>query len=116
MPKRDYNVYVDDILESINKIEDYMGELDFEQFSKDTKTIDAIVRNFEIIGEATKHIPAKIKKRYPDVPWKLMAGMRDKLIHEYFGVDKQVLWKTIKEDFVPVKPLIEKLQKDSKLL
>ena len=77
--------------------------MSYEAFAKDRKTVDATVRNFEIIGEATKHIPERIRKEYPKVPWKDMAGMRDKLIHGYFGVKLDVVWKTIKERLPAVK-------------
>jgi uncharacterized protein with HEPN domain len=80
--KRDYKLYLDDMLEAISKIERYTEGLSYEQFRKDEKTIDAVITNFAIIGEAAKHIPAKIKKHYPEIPWKEMAGMRDKLVHE----------------------------------
>jgi len=85
--KRDYRLYINDILEAIEKIKKYTKGLSFEKFSQNEMTIDAVVRNFGIIGEAVKHIPLKIKKKYPNVPWREMAGMRDKLIHEYFGVN-----------------------------
>jgi uncharacterized protein with HEPN domain len=73
------------------------------------KTIYAVVRAFEIIGEAAKKVPPSVRKRHAKVPWKLMAGMRDKLIHEYFRVNYQVLWKTAQEDIPPVRPLIAKV-------
>ena len=66
----------------------------------------AVVRALEVIGEATKHIPASVRKRYPDIPWRKMAGMRDVVIHEYFGVDYDVLWKTVHKDVPDLKPLI----------
>jgi len=107
--KRDYRVYIDDILEAIKRIKKYTDELTFDKFTQDIKTIDAVIRNFEIIGEATKHITDEVRKEYPDVPWKVMAGMRDKLIHEYFGVKLEVVWETIKRRLPEVKPLIEEV-------
>ena len=106
MYKRDYRLYIDDIIEAIKKVEKYSKGLSFIKFSEDPKIVDATVRNFEIIGEAAKHIPLKIRRKYPAVPWKAMSGMRNKLIHEYFGVNKKVLWKTIKEDLPKARPLI----------
>jgi len=114
--KRDLRLYLDDILDAIEKIENYVEGFSFEKFSADSKTVDAIVRNFEIIGEATKRIPLETKEKYPQIPWKMMAGTRDKLIHEYFGVNLQVLWKAVKEDLPPVKrsikSLLEKMDKE----
>lgn len=107
--KRDPRLYIDDILDAIERIEKYVEGLSFEDFSKDSKTVDALVRNFEIIGEATKRVPAEIKGKYPQIPWKMMAGTRDKLIHEYFGVNLQVLWKAVKDDIPPLKRSIEQL-------
>lgn len=106
---RDYRLYIDDILDAIQKIERYTEMLSFDEFSKDSKTIDAVVRNFEILGEAAKHIPDEARKKYPDVPWKEMAGMRDKLSHEYFGVNLGIVWKTIKTRLPEVKRVIKQL-------
>lgn len=118
MKKRKALLYISDILEAIQNIERYVENLTFDDFLKDRKTIDAIVRNLEIIGEAVKHIPKNLKLKYPAIPWKKMAGMRDRIIHEYFGVDNEILWKTIKEDLPKVKPEIEKILEsfDQKLL
>ncbi len=114
--KRDSRLYLDDIFDAIEKIQNYVEGLTFEQFSEDSKTVDAIVRNFEIIGEATKRIPLETKEKYPQIPWKMMAGTRDKLIHEYFGVNLQVMWKAAKEDLPPlkrsIKRLLQKLDKE----
>ncbi|MGR3309808.1 MAG: HepT-like ribonuclease domain-containing protein [Candidatus Brocadiales bacterium] len=109
--KRDYRLYLDDILEAIEKIEKYTEGLNINVFRKDDKTVDAVIRNFTIIGEAAKHIPEDIRKRSPEIPWKMMAGMRDKLIHEYFGVKFDFLWDTIKKRLPQVKPLIESVLK-----
>jgi uncharacterized protein with HEPN domain len=107
--KRDYRLYIDDILEAIRKIEKYTAGLTIEDFLRDEKTVDAVIRNFEIIGEAVKHIPRDIRGKYPDIPWKVMAGMRNKLIHEYFGIRYDVVWDTIKKRFPDVRPLMEEV-------
>ena len=106
---RDFQVYLEDIIDAVDSIEEYTSELTYEAFVKDKKTIDAVVRNFEIIGEASKHTPEKVRMEYPSVPWRDMAGMRDRLIHGYFGVNLDVVWKTIRERLPKVKPLLEEV-------
>lgn len=81
----------------------------FEGFTKDRKTINAVVRSLEIIGEAAKGIPDDLRSQAPSVPWKYMAGMRDKLIHEYFGVDLSIVWAVIQEELPPLQDEIKKL-------
>jgi uncharacterized protein with HEPN domain len=112
MRDKDFRLYVQDILEAIGRIDQYLEGLTFEQFSKDIKTIDAVIRNFAIIGEAAKNIPLSVKREYPEIAWKRMTGMRDKLIHDYFGVDLQIIWDTSKIDLATSKPLLQRLLKE----
>lgn len=114
MKKRDYRDYIKDILISTDEINSFIEGMDFNDFAKDKKTINAVVRSIEVIGEAAKNIPAALRHKYPDIPWKKMSGMRDKLIHEYFGVDIEILWKTAKEDLPALAYSIQKTLKDLK--
>ena len=109
MSKRSIRLYVDDIQESISRIEAYTTTLTFEAFQEDKKTIDAVVRNLEIIGEAARNIPESIQSKHPDIPWHEIIGMRNKIIHEYFGIEKETLWKTIQDDLPQFKKRIEAL-------
>jgi len=111
---RDVKVFLNDILEAINNIEEYIGNISYEDFLSDKKTRDAVIRNLEIIGEAAKNIPDDIKKKYNSVNWKAASGMRDKLIHEYFGVSFPIVWQTIINDLPPFKIEIEKILEDFK--
>ena len=95
--KRTLTDYFLDILNSIKDIETFVEGMEFEDFLQDKKTINAVIRSLEILGAATKKIPTDIRREYPDVPWKYMAGMRDKLIHEYHGVDLEMVWEVIKK-------------------
>lgn len=114
MRKRDYRDYLTDIVDSIGDIKDFISGLGFERFKKDKKTVNAVVRSIEIIGEATRKIPKTLKDRYPGIPWKKMAGMRDKLIHEYFGIDIEILWKVAKEDVPALNSAIRNMLRNIK--
>ena len=107
--KREFLDYVVDIQDACQNISQFIAGMTWAQFAQDQKTIYAVVRAFEIIGEAAKKVPLSVRKRHAKVPWKKMVGMRDKLIHEYFGVNYQVLWKTAQEDIPTVQPLVAKV-------
>ncbi len=107
--RRDLRDYVVDILNAIIEVEEFTRGMDFERFLTDKKTINAVIRSLEVMGEAAKRIPEDVRQEYPDIPWKQMAGMRDKLIHEYSGMDLDIVWTAVKEELPPIKPLIEKV-------
>jgi len=107
---KDDSIYIDHILNSINRILDYISGKDREAFEADLITQDAVVRQLEVIGEATKRISKELRSKHPDIPWADMAGMRDVLIHDYIDVDLGVVWKTASENIPDLKALILKLQ------
>ncbi len=109
---RNYTLYLKDILAAIDSIEEFVAGMDLEAFQADDKTTSAVMRKLEIIGEATKQVPDEIRQDHPRVPWKEMAGMRDKLIHFYFGVDYQLIWRAIKERLPQIKPEIQKIMRE----
>jgi uncharacterized protein with HEPN domain len=92
---REYRHYLIDILEAIRSIDDYAQDMSFKQFSEDRKTVDAVIRNLEVIGEAAKKVPEAIREGYPQIEWKKIAGLRDILIHEYFSIDLEIVWDII---------------------
>lgn len=110
--KRDYQLFIKDIVAAMEHIEDFVGEMTLEEFKSDEKTSSAVIRKFEIIGEAVKHVPPKIRDKYKDVQWKSMAGMRDRLIHAYFGVDYDLVWSAIKTEIPNLKPKLNKVISD----
>ena len=92
---KDYIVYLQHILEAIESIQSYTKGLDADKFRKNKMAVDAVVRNLEIIGEATKKLPAVVRNKYAQVEWKKIAGMRDILVHDYFGVDVEKVWNVV---------------------
>ena len=106
--------YIEDIIKAIDDALSFVKNMDYEVFVKDSRTIYAVIRALEIIGEATKNVPSSIKAEYSQIPWKKMAGMRDKVIHEYFGVDLKRVWNTVNNDLPALKPQFEKILEKNK--
>ena len=109
---RDYRLYLKDILAAMDSIEAFVAGMDLETFQADDKSTSAVIRKFEIIGEASRQIPEEMRQAYPQVPWKEMAGMRDKVSHFYFGVDREAVWYAVKERIPALRPVIEKILSD----
>jgi uncharacterized protein with HEPN domain len=107
--ERVYADYLEDILDAVVKVGQFIEGMAFDQFAEDDKTVFAVIRALEIIGEATKHIPEFVRASYPEVPWREMAGMRDKLIHDYLGVNLILVWKTASEDLANLEPVIRRI-------
>jgi len=109
MSKRKPDVYLQDILESIGHIQRFLDGVSEEDFFENTEKQDAVLRRLEIIGEAVKHLPDEIRKNHPDVPWRQIAGMRDIIIHEYFGVTLEMVWIVATEDILDLKDKVEEI-------
>lgn len=114
MSKRDTALFILDILDSLEKIKDYTLGITFDDFAHNNEKIDAVVRNLEIIGEAARNISIDIKNKYPDIPWEKMVTMRNKVLHEYFGVDEEILWQTINKDLPLLKEQIKAFSQKNK--
>lgn len=108
----EYGDYVYDIVEAMNDICDFVGGMNFLQFANDKKTVNAVIRSLEVVGEAAKRIPDEFRIKYPDVPWKKMTAMRDKLIHHYTGVDLEIVWIVITEEITPLIPIFKNIVLD----
>jgi uncharacterized protein with HEPN domain len=106
---RDIVLFLEDILLAVNKIEKYTVGLSLDTLAGNDIVIDAVVRNFEIIGEAVKHLPGTLKEKHSDVEWKEAAGFRDILIHDYFGIDLEAVWDTIRNNIPPFKKKISRV-------
>ena len=107
--RRTYIDYLRDMLTYAETAEGFVGDLDFESFRSDTEKTFAVVRALEVVGEAAKNIPVAIRRRYPEVPWSKVVGMRNIVIHGYFGVDLEVIWKTVREDLPPLRAALARM-------
>jgi uncharacterized protein with HEPN domain len=116
MSKRDYKIFLEDIIESIDKIKSYTKNLTFYDFAQDSKTIDAVVRNIEIIGEAAHQIPSDIMNKFKYIEWHKLKAIRNRIVHEYFGVDYSIIWEIIQNDIdllrSNIKDVLEHLQRE----
>jgi len=107
MSKRRDQDFLGDIQEAMRRIASYTEGMTYEQFMEDNKTQDAVIRNLEVIGEATKNLSSRLRRAHPQIPWKDLAGMRDKMIHHYFGINYEIVWTVAKEELPGLLPRIE---------
>jgi len=112
--KRKQSLYIIDIKNAVESIIDFTAGMTYEEFNNDDRTFSAVIRKIEIIGEAAKSVSSEIKASYPGIPWSVMSRMRDKLIHGYFGIDTDIIWKTVKNDLPEILPLIISLSNEYK--
>ncbi|MFO7791543.1 MAG: DUF86 domain-containing protein [Candidatus Saliniplasma sp.] len=109
MSRKDPALFLEDILDSMNKIINYTANKSFEEFRSNSMAVDAVLRNLEVIGEASTNIPMEMKDDNPDIPWRRMVGLRNIVIHEYFGVDLKIIWRVSTIDIPETKPMVEEL-------
>lgn len=107
MPKRDPDLLLEDMLSAVKKVERYTAGMDQKSFLQDEKTLDAVVRNLEILGEAAKQLPEDFLTQHPGVPWRQIAGLRNRIVHEYFGLDLELIWEVVQKDLPQLKTWLE---------
>ena len=113
MPQ-DYRLYLEDILRAAQSIEEYLlGVHSFDNFCADKMRVDAVLRNLEIVGEASKRVPSEIKEKYPAVEWRKIAGLRDIVAHKYFGVDLEIVWDVVQNRFPSLRALISQILEET---
>lgn len=110
---RDFRLYLDDILDAVHQIRTYLADLDEEAFTKDRKTQDAVVRNLEIIGEATGNLPEQLQRKFPETEWRKIKGLRNILIHEYFGVNLPIIWDVVQNKLGPLEQVCRRLLEEA---
>mgnify|MGYP001610151524 CR=1 FL=1 len=103
MSRRPVDLLIEDVWEAIEKIERYVSGLDHDAFVKDEKTVDSVVRNLEIIGEATNRLPADFKAKHPQIEWRKIVGLRHRIVHDYFGIDLEIIWEITQKDLPELK-------------
>jgi uncharacterized protein with HEPN domain len=109
MSNRPIDLLLSDILESIDRVPQYIEGLSFDAFANDQKSIDAVVRNLEIIGEAANRLPDEFKEKHPEVQWHKVVGLRNRIIHDYFGIDLKIIWQIIQTDLPPLRQTLSKI-------
>ena len=107
MPPRNWRLRIEDMLDAADAIGRFAEGVDFETFRQDRKTVDAVIRNLEVIGEAARHVPDSVREQFTEIPWADIVGMRSILIHEYFGVDFEILWHTVQIDIPALVPRLK---------
>jgi uncharacterized protein with HEPN domain len=112
MSKRPINLLLNDIRQSIDRIEQYIKNLSFDAFSDDQKSVDAVVRNLEIIGEAANRLPDEFKEKYSEIEWHKVVGLRHRIVHEYFGIDLEIIWQILKKDLPELKSKIMQIMSE----
>lgn len=109
MAHREWKLRIEDIIDSIHEIYQYMTGISYDEFCADTKTAKAVSYCLAIIGEAVRHIPEEVKTQAPEIPWQVIGDMRNVMIHEYFGIDLDIVWKTVCYDLSPLLPVLKQL-------
>ena len=112
---RPLRLYLSDIINSIDKIQDYTANLTYDRLGKDNKTLDAVVHNLLIIGEATKQIPSSLRRKYPQIEWKEIAGLRDIIAHNYFSLNSKIIWDIVQTELHPLKDCVENILQNEDL-
>ncbi len=109
MSKRPINLLLNDICQAIDRIEQYIKNLSFDAFSDDQKSVDAVVRNLEIIGEAASRLPDEFKEKYSEIEWYKVVGLRHRIVHEYFGIDLEIIWQILQKDLPELRQKITRI-------